>query len=255
MKKTPQHILDFIEQHSEKHPPAEIAVLLNKEFGCKYTPRQISDIKSHYKFSRYKNPIQNPVIKNFVRKNAKGKSRKELTELVNKTFNTSFTQETIHGLKVRLKVTSELNTQFKKRHTPWNKGKKGLYYNGIEKTWFKKGHIPANHKPVGSERIAKTGYTEIKVTEPRGWMLKHRYLYEKHIGKIPPGTNVAFKDGNRQNFNLENLILVTKKEALVMAKRQLWSTNPEITQAGISVSKIILKTSELKERGHEEKLK
>ncbi len=251
MKKTPQHILDFIEHHSEKYPPAKIALLLNKEFGCNYSPQQISSIKQLYNFPLYKNPIQNPALKKFVREQVKGKSLKELTELVNKTFNTSFPQTTIDGLKTRLKVTSGLNTQFKKNHTAWNKGKKDWCPKGCEKTWFKKGHTPTNHRPIGSERITKDGYIELKLKEPNVWKLKHRWLYEKHIGKIPPGMLVSFKDGNRQNFNLDNLILISRKESAVMSMKKLWSDNPELTQAGHTLSKIIIKTTELKEKQNE----
>ncbi len=251
MRKAPQYILDFIEQHSEKHPPKEIALLLNKEFGCNYIPQQVSDIKSHYKFSRYKNPIQNPALRQFVCDNVKGKSLKELTELVNKTFKTSFSEQVIHNLKTRLKLKSGIDARFKKGHVSSNKGKKGWCPKGSEKTWFKKGNIPANHKPIGSERIDKYGYISLKVKEPNVWMLKHRYLYEKYIGKIPSGATVSFKDGNRQNLNLDNLILITRKESAVMSKKKLWSKSPELTQAGHTLSKIIIKTTEIKEKQNE----
>ncbi len=253
MKKHPQHILDFIEQHSEKHPPTEIALLLNKEFGCNYTPHQISEIKSFYNFSKYKNPIKNPELKNFIRNNVKGKTSKELAELVNKTFNLNLDYHAIQRIKCRLKVTSGVVTRFPKVNIPPNKGRKGWCPKGSEKTWFKKGHIPANHLPVGSERITKDGYIQLKVKEPNIWKLKHRYLYEKHIGKIPASTNVSFKDGNPKNLNLDNLILITRKESAVMSKKKLWSKSPELTQAGHTLSKIIIKTTELKGETKDEK--
>ncbi len=32
---------------------------------------------------------------------------------------------------------------------------------------FAKGNVPPNHRPVGSERISKDGYIEVKVAEPK----------------------------------------------------------------------------------------
>ena len=40
--------------------------------------------------------------------------------------------------------------RFQKGQEPPNKGKKGIYAAGSEKTWFKKGNIPANHRPEGN---------------------------------------------------------------------------------------------------------
>ena len=45
-------------------------------------------------------------------------------------------------------------------------GKKGICADGCERTWFKKGHIPANYRPVGSERVNADGYIEVKVADP-----------------------------------------------------------------------------------------
>ena len=70
---------------------------------------------------------------------------------------------------------------YKKGDVPWNKGK-GMsdeVKEKVKKTWFKKGEIPKNHRPVGSTRITVDGYTEIKIAEPNRWALYHRYLYER----------------------------------------------------------------------------
>ena len=77
---------------------------------------------------------------------------------------------------------------------------------------FKKGDIPSNKKPIGSERIIKDGYTEIKVAEPNKWESpKHRVIWEKVNGKISKGYALVFADGNKQNFGLDNLILVSEQ--------------------------------------------
>ena len=113
--------------------------------------------------------------------------------------------------------------QFKKGQTPPNKGRKMHEYmsrEAIERTKatrFKKGNIPPNHKPIGHERVTVDGYVEVKVRDGcgnRNFELKHRLVWEKHNGPIPEGHNIQFKDGNRQNCNIENLYMISRSEQI-----------------------------------------
>ena len=115
------------------------------------------------------------------------------------------------------------------------------------KTSFKKGNIPSNHREVGEERT-KDGYIEIKVAEPNKWELKHRVIYKKHFGEIPKGYNIMFADKNKRNFNIDNLILVSKGEDLIMNNNKLISSNQELTKSGLLIAKVISKRAELKRR-------
>lgn len=106
--------------------------------------------------------------------------------------------------------------RFQKGQIPANKGKKmpSEVYERCAPTMFKKGNKPANHKPVGSERVNIYGYIEIKVAEPNKWKLKHRLLWEEAHGPIPPGHIVSFRNGNGQDVRLENLRLISRAEQL-----------------------------------------
>lgn len=112
-------------------------------------------------------------------------------------------------------------TQFRKGNKPFNKGKKQVDYmtteqiNKTKATRFKKGHTPHNHKPVGSERITKDGYIEVKTKEPNVFELKHRVVWEEHNGEISPGCNIQFKDGNRKNTAIENLYMISREEQMM----------------------------------------
>ena len=118
------------------------------------------------------------------------------------------------AVKLRLHKSPQLiaeHARFRKGHKTWNKGK--LYRPGgraIE-TQFRKGHRGARTKPIGSERETRDG-VEIKVAEPRKWIAKARYVWEQHHGPVPAGMIVRLKDGDRYNFALGNLILVTRAE-------------------------------------------
>lgn len=107
-------------------------------------------------------------------------------------------------------------TRFTKGSVPANKGKKmpPEVYAKAAPTMFKKGQMPHNHKPVGSERIDKDGYIMVKVAEPKKWKQKQRVVWEEAHGPIPNGYNIQFKDGNRQNVSLDNLYIISRSDQL-----------------------------------------
>ena len=106
--------------------------------------------------------------------------------------------------------------RFPKGHIPGNKGKKMSpeVYSKVAKTMFKKGRTPHNHREVGSERINKDGYIEIKVAEPNRWKPKHRIVWEQAHGAIPKGYNVQFKNHNTLDCRIENLYLISKADQM-----------------------------------------
>lgn len=139
---------------------------------------------------------------------------------------------------------------FQKGHVPSNKGKKmpAEVYEKVRHTMFSKGHMPVQHRPVGSERINVDGYIEIKVEEPKKWRLKHNVIYEQHYGAIPKGHVVVFLDGNKMNLAPENLKLISRGELAIMNKQGLFRMDPELTEASINVVKLIYATSKAKKR-------
>lgn len=126
--------------------------------------------------------------------------------------------------------------QFKKGNVPFNKGLKQSSYmskESIEKTKkgrFKKGDLPHNTKPIGYERIDKKGdYTYIKVEGKRKAVLKQRYIYSQKYGKIPPNHTICFKDGNKQNFDIDNLECVSREELMTRNTIHRYPKNLQLT--------------------------
>ena len=191
-------------------------------------------------------------LHNFIVANAKGIGNKELTELINKTFNRNFDVEQIKRYKHRYKISSGLTGQFEKGHVSFNKGRKWDEYLSKESqercrsTTYKKGDMPVNHREIGSERINIYGYTEIKVGEPNKWDLKHRVIYEKEYGKVPKGCCLIFLDGNKQHIELSNLKLVSRHEELIMNENNLFCEDKEITNTGHLIAKVMAKGYKLK---------
>ena len=185
----------------------------------------------------------------FIKENVKNIGNKELVDLINKKFNTSFTVSQIKGFKHNHKISSGLTGRFKKGHIPANKGTKGKFNVGGNKTSFKKGHIAANNLPIGSERIRKQNYMYVKVQDGhknKNWKPKHQVIYEEHYGKIPKGSKVIFADGDKTNFDINNLILVTKSELLIMNRKKLIKKSSEATKSGVILAKLIDKRNKIK---------
>ena len=93
---------------------------------------------------------------------------------------------------------------------------------------FNKGRASWNYRPVGTERLCpKYNIIKVKVSDsnwrPRAWL-----TWEKHQGKIPRGKIVWHKDGNPQNDDIENLELITRKEA--MTRNSMQRFPPEIRE-------------------------
>ena len=116
-----------------------------------------------------------------------------------------------------------MDTKFKKGHPGYGKG--GTIYDrcspdGIDrmrKTMFGSGQKGFS-KPIGTEVVAPDGYILVKVQDHgkkfEKWRQKHRLVWEHHHGPIPPGYIVQFKDGNRQNCNIDNLYMISRADQM-----------------------------------------
>lgn len=178
-------------------------------------------------------------MKQFILDNYKGRYNQELADLFNQKFNTNITSRMIKSYKANNKLNSGLTGKFRKGQTPHNKGKKmpKEVYEKVKHTMFAKGNVPPNHRPVGSERISKDGYIEVKVAEPNKWRLKQRVVYEEAKGKIPEGCPIIFLDGNKRNFDIDNLRCITRSELLYLNCNGLNNSN-EITETGILMARL-----------------
>ena len=190
----------------------------------------------------------------FVKNNVKGITLKELTDRFNKKFNMNVSESAIANIKNKHNLQSGIvGGRFEKGQTSWNKGKKGSMspeqYEKCKATMFKKGNIPANARAIGSERIDKNGYILIKIQDGHknaNWIRKHRYLYEQKYGKVPKGHKVIFADGNNRNFDLNNLIVVSDAEELIMNRNNLFKEDTELTKTGVVVAKLLDKVNKRK---------
>lgn len=98
---------------------------------------------------------------------------------------------------------------------------------------------------IGTESVTEKGYVIIKTKEKK-WEYKHRYIYQKYKGEIPPGYLIIFADKNNRNFEIDNLILISRKQAMILNKFKLISDDAELTKFGVNVANLIIKIGERK---------
>lgn len=100
---------------------------------------------------------------------------------------------------------------FKKGMVPWNLGKTG--YMGANRTSFRKGNMPHNHRPLGSERVDADGVLWRKMSDTRNkkrdWRAVKDLIWEKWRGRIPAGHFVRLKKPGGP-LTLRNLELVDR---------------------------------------------
>lgn len=185
----------------------------------------------------------------YIRENAKGKTNKEITAMVNAKFQTDFEVKTIKSIKSNHKISSGLTGYFVKGNEPYNKGKKGKTVGRMAETQFKKNHKPHNYRPIGSERVTVDGYVYVKVADPSKWREKHKELWEAaHKKPIPKGHKIIFADHDRTNFNIDNLLLIKNSELAVMNRFHLCKTNEELTKIGLNAARLMMMTSQIHKR-------
>ena len=176
-----------------------------------------------------------------------GRGHKEIQSMMSCKFGFDYTHHQIKGAITRNKLNTGRTGRFEKGRATWNKGTKGLTKANV--TSFKKGQKPHNYKPLGSERITKDGYCEIKVSDTgRRWRLKHVLIYEKHHGKVPKGSAVIFLDGDKRNFDIDNLYLVTRSQLAMLNKNSLIQKDAELTKTAINVVDLMKKISAIEKK-------
>lgn len=185
---------------------------------------------------------EHPEYVRFMKKIIPGHTEPEIKDAFKKKYGIMLTDGQIGGFKNKHHVKSGTNGgRWVKGQVARNKGQKmpADVYARCQPTMFKKGHMTHNHKPVGSERISRDGYIEIKVEEPKRWEKKHRVIYERYYGvKLGRNDAIIFLDGNRLNLDIENLVRMTRSELVRYNQMKLHGDNPDLNMSAVLLAKI-----------------
>lgn len=257
MRQYPEEVKKFITENIKGITTKDLILLVNTKFGTDFTEKKMQSFKKNHglKNGRKGIPIGRPSkiypdeVKKFIKENYTGVGPKEMAAKLNETFGTSYTHSQLKAWYANHNLNSEVTGFFPKGHVPANKGMKGITYEGMKATQFKKGNKPANWVPIGTERISKDGYVEIKIADGKlnkNWRAKHIVIWENANGPVPKGHAVIFGDGNNRNFDLKNLILVSRKQLVRLNQNHLIQNDIELTKTGIIIADIYSKISERK---------
>jgi hypothetical protein len=118
-------------------------------------------------------------------------------------------------------------------------------------------NAPHNHRGLGYERIDSYGFTNIIVGVEGGkpkreggntrTVYKHRWLWEKLHGPIPNDMMLKCLDGNKQNTDPSNWIMVPRGLIKRLLKRGFETAPPEIKKAILGVALLECKVASKKE--------
>jgi hypothetical protein len=228
----------------------EVTRLFNERFGMSVTQTAIHTLLIRYGLNnnygrgipREKKYLPHHI--QFLKGIVKGQSYAEITRIFNKKFGFSISVKAMGTILKKHNLKNGRDGRIRPGNVPFNKGRKGYCSPGSEKGWFKPGHMPFNTMSLGSERVSADGYVEIKYSEKRGppknrWKGKHVLIWEKANGPVPKGHVIIFADGNRRNFKLRNLELVSRKELAVLNhSNMLAPKNEVITKISVNIARI-----------------
>lgn len=225
MKNNKKHIFSkdqetFIRKNYNLYSSEELKNVFNKMFDCNLTYSSIRSKKQKLGLNKKIKvvPIYNISKKEeiFLITNYKDLSNEELTLKFNSTFNKNLTIYQIKHLKKKLKITEK------------GKGRR----------------VPLYH-----ERRNHDGYTIIKIKDSKNkyyknYVLKSHYIWEQHYGEIPKGYNLIYLDGNKNNCNIDNLVLIKNSELVYINHNMKLSKHKDINETSLLIAKLMGKTKE-----------
>lgn len=113
-------------------------------------------------------------------------------------------------------------TRFQPGGVSWNKGLHYVAGGRSAETRFKPGHRGGKalevYQPIGTERISKDGYRQVKINDDfplqSRWRGVHIVAWEEVNGPLPKGYAIVFRDGNKLNVAIENLECISRADLM-----------------------------------------
>ena len=185
---------------------------------------------------------KHPEYTEFMLEYIPGHTEQDIRQEFERLFGIVLTEGQIGNFKHEYGIKSGTDGgQFKSGQISHNKGKKMSpeIRAKVSRTFFTKGHRPATYRPVGSERLNVDGYIEVKVQDPSKWQTKQRVVYEQYYGKKKKKNEViVFLDGNKLNFDINNLYKMNRAELARYNQDHLYGKDREISRAAAHIARL-----------------
>lgn len=262
-RRYPPEVHEFIQEHVKGVTCAELARMTNEACGTDFDEVRMHaykhnhHLKSGTKTGKPKgwSPVYPEDMADYMRSIAKGRNCHEIAKLINEHYGKQIIDASrVRAFKKNHGITSDIDTRFKKGQESPTKGKKQTDFmspEAIERskaTRFKKGNTPPNLLQVGSIVKSTDGYLlrkkQMEGAQWERWEFLHRAVWEENNGPIPEGMMVSFKDKNKENCSIDNLMLISNAENLELHRMGLRFEDPDLTEAGLNVVKLRIKTRE-----------
>lgn len=249
---TLEHIA-FLSAHFKVMSCEDLTQTFNKEFGFNKSVATIKATLSNHKITSGRKTghlkkgtpkIVNAEQKQWIIDNYPKMSAIDTTKELNRIFDKNLTLRQFKTFVKNHSIQSGRTGTFSKGYKSWNEGTKGLMKPN--KTSFKKGNKPHNYSLIGTERITKDGYIEVKTAEPKTWTAKHHIIWEQHNGPLPKGAIIRFKDSDPTNLDPSNLIKMNRSEHHFLNKLNLKDCADEHKDTVILIARVQSKTAEVK---------
>lgn len=190
---------------------------------------------------------------------AYGRSYIEITKMLNERFDLKFTSAQIQSYLKKNHICTGRDGRFKKGRAYTNSYKVYTHPNSI-KTRFKKGNVPYNVAPIGTEVIRQDGLVWIKVHDKPGphnvvkrWIQRSLKVWLENGRELKDNEVLIHLDGDSLNDDISNLTVATKNALLVANRKNLIYEDPELTLTGLDIAKtitLIQKHERKKKHGH-----
>lgn len=253
-RKTPEEAAWLAERYPATPNPA-LADAFEREFGWRISPENIACWASERGLRKagWIDWRGHPEYVEFMRSFIPGHSEREIAGEFEHEFGVRLSEAQIGNFKRRFGVRSGTHGgRFERGNVPANKGKTwdemGISEESrdrMRRTQFKPGHLPWTTREVGEERVSKDGYIEVHVAQLRRerandqWVMKHRIVWEEANGReLGPDEVVVFADGDRRNFDPENLVAMTMAERGVINRAGIAYADRETCETAIRIARV-----------------
>lgn len=258
----PPEVHEFVKTHCREMRDAKLAEACNAAFGTEFTKEKMRAFRANHKYhnglpkGRLVDEIWPEGMVEYIRTHSWGVSSKEMAEQVNALYGTHFTATSMKQFRQRHGIKSGVTGWYQKGHAPGTKGKTleeickhdPVKLAKVRATQYKPGDRPKNELSVGTVVVNADGYKLLKVkmegSQWERWVPLHRAVWEEHNGPVPDGMVVSFRDSNKLNCDIDNLILISRGENAVLARKGMRSEDPDITTAAVSLIRLQLKVKE-----------
>ncbi len=177
--------------------------------------------------------------------------RRELHAQFCRTFaRTDVSQTNLTALCKRKRWLTGRTGRFVKGQPAHNKGKKMPFHPNNAATRFKpgemRGRAKERYKPIGTERLSRSGYLERKIHDglplQSRWRAVHLIRWEEKNGPLPDGWCLKCLDGNKTNTDPENWEAIPR--ALLPRLNALWKgvkfddADPSLKPSILAIAKL-----------------